>query len=150
MHVCRAVVIGDIPWVAQCAEAFASKLFACSYSNTGVAFYSGNPQDHLVHRFTHRVVRGALLACGRPDGRLSGLTAQEAAACLSVNQASSIQNLGVTCESLTLGHNPSKLPLSSHAVFLPTRRPDFLCENVLKRSGSEHTVTFISRCTFFE
>ena len=33
--------------------------------------------------------------------------------CLSVNQASSIQNYGVTCESITVGHNPSKLPLTA-------------------------------------
>eukprot|EP00613_Pedinella_sp_CCMP2098_P067037 CAMPEP_0171988882 /NCGR_PEP_ID=MMETSP0993-20121228/276127_1 /TAXON_ID=483369 /ORGANISM="non described non described, Strain CCMP2098" /LENGTH=1339 /DNA_ID=CAMNT_0012641859 /DNA_START=956 /DNA_END=4976 /DNA_ORIENTATION=- len=129
----RSVVIGDCPWVAQCAEAMASKLFACSYSNTGVAFYSGNPSDHLVHRFTHRVVRGSLLACGRPDGRLCGLTSAEASTCLSVNQASSIQNLGATCESITIGHNPSKLSLSKDAIFLPSvSRPDFLCEKALK------------------
>ena len=29
------------------------------------------PADHLVHRHTHRVVRGSLFCCGRPDGRLS-------------------------------------------------------------------------------
>jgi hypothetical protein len=51
-------------------------------------------------------VRGALLAVGRPDGRLNALTASENTVCLSVNQASSIQSLGVTCESFTLGHNP--------------------------------------------
>lgn len=27
----RTVVIGDCPWVAQSAEAFLSKIFACSY-----------------------------------------------------------------------------------------------------------------------
>jgi hypothetical protein len=35
-----------------------------------------------------------------------------ASTCLSVNQASSIQSLGGTCESITIGHNKSKLPLS--------------------------------------
>jgi hypothetical protein len=29
----------------------------------------GSGADHFVHRFTHRVVRGVLLAVGRPDGR---------------------------------------------------------------------------------
>ena len=29
--------------------------------NAGVAVMSGNPADHLVHRHTHRVVRGSLL-----------------------------------------------------------------------------------------
>ena len=129
----RSVVIGDVPWVSQCVEAMASKLFAITYSNTGVSFYSANPADHLVHRFTHRVVRGALLAVGRPDGRLASLASTEASVCLSVNQASSIQNMGVCLESLTLGHNPSKLPLSSHAVYLPSCRPDYLGEREVKK-----------------
>jgi hypothetical protein len=46
---------------------------------------------------THRVVRGGLLACGRPDGRLMALTSNESCVCLSVNQASSIQNMNQTC-----------------------------------------------------
>ena len=71
-----------------------------------IAVSSGNPLDHLVHRHTHRVVRGALLAVGRPDGRLNALTSAENTICLSVNQASSIQNYGVTCESITVGHSP--------------------------------------------
>jgi hypothetical protein len=62
----RTVVIGDIPWVAQSAEAFLSKIFACSYSIAGLNVHSGNPNDHLVHRMTHRVCRGTLLCCGRP------------------------------------------------------------------------------------
>ena len=99
----RTVVIGDIPWVAQCAEAFLSKIFAVSYSIAGLNVLSGNPSDHLVHRHTHRVTRGTLLVCGRPDGRLSALTTAEASVCLSVNQASSIQSYGGTCESITIG-----------------------------------------------
>ncbi|KAL7566060.1 hypothetical protein ACA910_009847 [Epithemia clementina (nom. ined.)] len=130
----RTVVIGDIPWVSQCAEAFLSKIFAVSYSIAGLTVMNGNPADHLVHRQTHRIVRGSLLICGRPDGRLSALTSAEAAVCLSVNQASSIQSLGGTCESLTIGHNPFKLPLSAKAIFLKRRRPLFLCERVLLES----------------
>ena len=133
----RGVVIGDIPWVAQCVEAYLSKLFACAYSASSIAVYSGNPADHLVHRMTHRVVRGALLACGRPDGRLMALTSTEASVCLSVSQASSIQSIGSTCESLTIGHNPSALGLAAHNVFLPGCRKQFLCENVLERSGKK-------------
>ena len=59
----RTVVIGDCPWVAQSAEAFLSKLFACAYSNASVSVFSGNPADHLVHRFTHRVVRAGVVYC---------------------------------------------------------------------------------------
>eukprot|EP00931_Biecheleriopsis_adriatica_P026260 TRINITY_DN15999_c0_g2_i2.p1 TRINITY_DN15999_c0_g2~~TRINITY_DN15999_c0_g2_i2.p1 ORF type:complete len:1401 (-),score=231.76 TRINITY_DN15999_c0_g2_i2:11-4213(-) len=133
----RTVVIGDSPWVAQSAEAFLSKIFACSYSAAGVNVCSGNPADHLVHRMTHRVVRGTLLACGRPDGRLQSLTTLENAVCLSVNQASSIQSIGVTCESLTIGHNPYKLPLSAHAVFLKGNRPEYLCEKLLQEEDEK-------------
>jgi hypothetical protein len=52
----RTVVIGDCPWISQCAEAFLGKIFACSYSIAGLNVLSGNPADHLVHRHTHRVV----------------------------------------------------------------------------------------------
>ena len=72
-----------------------------------------------------------MFVCGRPDGRLSALTSLEASTCLSVNQASSIQSLGGTCESITIGHNKSKLPLSHRAIYLKSHRPLFLCEKVL-------------------
>jgi hypothetical protein len=76
-------------------------------------------------------VRGSLIICGRPDGRLSALATTESAVCLSVNQASSIQSLGGTCESITIGHNRFKLPLSAKGIFLPRNRPLFLCERLL-------------------
>ena len=76
--------MGDTPWVAQSLEAFTSKLFALSYSVATLGVSSGNPLDHLVHRHTHRVVRGGLLAVGRPDGRLNGLASAEATCNLSV------------------------------------------------------------------
>ena len=106
-------------------------MFACSYSIAGLNVLSGNPADHLVHRHTHRVVRGSLLVCGRPDGRLSALSTAEASVCLSVNQASSIQSWGGTCESITIGHNPVKLPLTKKGIFLKRKRPLFLCERML-------------------
>ncbi|CAE7877802.1 unnamed protein product [Symbiodinium necroappetens] len=130
----RTLVIGDVPWVAQSAEAFLSKLMACSYSATALNVFSANPCDHLVHRMTHRVVRGTLLACGCPDGRLVALSNSAQAVSLAVNQASSIQSMGSGCESLTIGHSPFKLPLAAHAVTLKTRRPLYLCE-FLKQQG---------------
>ena len=129
--VARTVCIADVPWVAQASEAFLSKLFACSYSIAGLNVICGNPADHFVHRHTHRVVRGSLIVCGRPDGRLSALTSLEATVCLSVNQASSIQSLGSTAETVTIGHNPFKLPLSFRGIFLRDHRPRFLCETML-------------------
>jgi len=95
---------------------------------------SGNPADHFVHRHTHRVVRGTLLIAGRADGRLSALSTAEASTCLSVNQASSIQSWGGTCESVTIGHNPFKLALTEKAIFLRRKRPLFLCERMLVES----------------
>lgn len=134
----RTVVIGDIPWVAQSAEAFLSKIFAVSYSIAGLNVLSANPSDHLVHRYTHRVVRGTLAIFGRPDGRLSALSTAEASVCLAVNQASSIQSWGGTCESITLGHNPFKLDLSFNGIFLKRHRPLFLCERLLVESDAKH------------
>ena len=124
----RSLLIGDIPWVSQSIEAYVSKLFALSYSIATIGVASGNPTDHLVHRHTHRVVRGALLVVGRPDGRLNGLASAENTVSLSLNQASSIQNLGVTCESVSIGHNPFKLPLSKAHNILPGKRALFLVE----------------------
>lgn len=126
----RVVLIADLPYVSQCAEAFLSKLFALSYSATAITVFSANPQDHLTHRHTHRIVRGLLLATGRPDGRLSALAAVESSSLLSIKQAFSIKSLGVTCETLTLGHNPYKLPRARN-ITLPTKWPEFLSERLL-------------------
>lgn len=136
----RTIVIGDIPWVAQSAEAFLSKIFAVSYSIAGLNVISGNPVDHLVHRHTHRVVRGTLAIFGRPDGRLSALSTSEAAVCLSVNQASSIQSRGGRCETITLGHNPFKLGLSLCGIFLKRHRPLFLCERLLVENDVKNEI----------
>lgn len=133
----RTVVIGDIPWVSQCADAFLSKCFAVSYSIAGLNVFSGNPSDHFVHRHTHRVVRGTLAIFGRPDGRLSALSTAEGSVCLSVNQASSIQSRGGTCESITIGHNPFTLPLSKTGIFLKRHRPLFLCERLLIETDAD-------------
>jgi hypothetical protein len=74
-------------------------------------------------------VAGTLIAVGRPDGRCNALTGSESAVCLSVLQASSIQHLGVCCESITLGHNQFKLPLTANHITLPNgSRPKFLSE----------------------
>ena len=170
------IVIADIPWVSQCADAFLSKCFAVSYSIASLNVLSGNPSDHFVHRHTHRVVRGTLAIFGRADGRLSGilkscpasssslqflltcktisslscfnflplrdnnfvpaLSTAEASACLSCNQASSIQSYGGTCESITIGHNPFKLPLTKAGIFLKRHRPLFLCERLLMETDA--------------
>ena len=70
--------------------------------NKELDFAEGNETAFDTKTPLRPQVRGALLACGRPDGRLAALTSAENAVCLSVNQASSIQSLGGTCESLTV------------------------------------------------
>ena len=87
------------------------------------------------------MVRGSLVVCGRPDGRLSGLSSLESAVCLSINQASSIQSLGSTCESVTIGHNPFKLPLTENAIILDGNRPLFLCERMLGEAEEDLNIT---------
>ena len=59
---------------------------------------------------------------------LQALARADKTLCLAVNQASSITNCGTGCETLTLGHHPHVLPLSSVALTLPTLRPLFACE----------------------
>ena len=126
----RSILIGDIPWVAQACEAYVSKLFALSYSIASVSVASANPLDHLVHRHTHRVVRGSLLAVGRPDARLNALTTADSATCLAINQACAIVNWGHSCEAITIGHHADKPPMvegtivrRTHPDVLPALRP---------------------------
>ena len=50
--VARNVLVGDpCPWVAQSADAFLSKIFACSYSIAGIGVQNANPTDHLVREY---------------------------------------------------------------------------------------------------
>ena len=132
----RSILIGDIPWVAQSVEAYVSKLFALSYSIASISVASGNAVDHLVHRFTHRVVRGSLLAVGRPDARLNALTSADSATCLSISQACAIVNLTANCEAVTIGHHANKLQMVEACLVLPTIRPKFLCELLLEKDTS--------------
>jgi hypothetical protein len=69
-HGKRAIVVVDNPCVHQPVESFVSKLFSQSYSFVSVDVHGAFGFDHFVHRFTHRAVRGVLLAAGRPNGRL--------------------------------------------------------------------------------
>jgi hypothetical protein len=66
----RTIVIVDNPTVHQLLENFVSKLFSQAYSVVSVDVHGASGLDHFVHRFTHRVVRGVLIAVGRMDGRL--------------------------------------------------------------------------------
>lgn len=110
-HGKRTIVIVDNPCVHQLTEIFVSKLFSQSYSFVSVDVHGASGMDHFVHRFTHRVVRGVLLAIGRPDGRLGCLAKSEAAVILAAKQAAFICNPDYHCEGsgpeiVTVGHNP--------------------------------------------
>jgi hypothetical protein len=88
----RTVVVVDTPCVHQLVEAYVSKLYSQAFSFCTVDVHGASGVDHFVHRFTHRVARGLLLAVGRPDGRLCCLTNAESAVLLSVKQAVFIRN----------------------------------------------------------
>ncbi|KAL0052460.1 hypothetical protein WJX82_002586 [Trebouxia sp. C0006] len=119
----RTVLILDIPYVHQLLEAYVSKLLALSYAVASVDVHSADPTDHFVHCFTHRVVRGLLLAVGRPDGRLCSQTKNESWVVLGLQQAKAIRSLGCTAEAVTVGHNPySKASAMDHSIVLPTTR----------------------------
>jgi hypothetical protein len=102
----RTLVVADVPYVNQTLEAFVSKMFALSYGIASIDVHGCNPADHFVHRFTHRVARGVLIAAGRPDGRLCSQAGPEAAVLLALTQAHVIAHLGSQPEVFTIGHNP--------------------------------------------
>jgi hypothetical protein len=130
----RVLVIADVPWVHQSLEIYVSKLFALSYGDNGIDVHGANPVDSFVHRYTHRVQRGVLIALGRPDGRLSALHRTEGSCLLAAMQAAAIQNLGTGPEIVSVGHNPSRGnpgAISEHVV-IPTNRRPFTCEFLAK------------------
>ena len=130
----RVLVIADVPWVHQSIEVYVSKLFALSYGDNGLDVHGANPVDSFVHRFTHRVQRGVLIALGRPDGRVASLSRVENAVLLAAMQAAAIQNMGTGPEIVSLGHNTwsgNPSAISRHVV-LPTHRRPFVCEFLAK------------------
>ncbi|CAI5468363.1 unnamed protein product [Closterium sp. Yama58-4] len=156
----RTVVIADVPWVHQSLEVYVSKLFALSYWVAGLDVHGASPIDHLVHRFTHRVCRGTLLAFGRPDGRLCSQSRCESWVLMALLQARTIVSLGCGAEVITVGHNPYHArSLVKRHVVLPSNRPKFLCEKLLgvddlepmKRMATrEHVVSTTSGKNPFE
>ncbi|KAL0031273.1 hypothetical protein WJX77_012514 [Trebouxia sp. C0004] len=126
----RTVLILDIPYVHQLLEAYVTKLLALSYGVASVDVHSADPTDHFVHCFTHRVVRGLLLAVGRPDGRLCSQTKNESWVMLGLQQAKAIRSLGCSAEAVTMGHNPhSKASAMDRSVVLPTTCHHLFCED---------------------
>ena len=158
-HGKRTLVIVDTPMVHQLTEIFVSKLFSQSYGFVSLDVHGASGLDHFVHRFTHRVARGLLLAVGRPDGRLSCLGTRysnsitistllyhflceakaECATILAAKQAAFITNpdysgSGSGPEIITVGHNSYVPNLGlSHNITLPcTSRGMFIDEVIFE------------------
>ena len=102
----RTLVIGDVPWVHQLLESYVSKLFSLSYGIASLEVHGANPQDHLLHRFGHRLARGTLVFIGLPDGHRSRKLKQDRdAAIMTGKQADGVRNLGVGAEIVAVGHD---------------------------------------------
>jgi len=103
----RTLVIGDVPHVHQPLEQFVSKLFSLSYGDASLDVHGANPQDHMLHRFGHRVVRGTLIWLGVPDGRRSNVLRRKANAVLMTgSQAKGVANMGASAEVAVIGADP--------------------------------------------
>ena len=109
----RTLVIGDVTWVNQLLQAYISKLFALSYGIATMEVHSANPQNHLLHAFAHRIVRGTLIWLGIPDGR-GGKQQQQAenAVIMTGKQINGVRNLKVGAEIIALSSNRAIARLS--------------------------------------
>lgn len=85
-----------------------SKLFSLSYGIASLDVHGANPQDHMLHHFGHRVVRGTLVFLGVPDGRHNQMQKEdESAVIMTGKQASGVRNIHAGAEIIALGHNPA-------------------------------------------
>lgn len=104
----RTLVIGDAPWVHRLLQAYVSKLFSLSYGIASLNVHSGDPKDHMLHHFGHRVIRGTLVFLGIPDGRRHPMQKDdESAVVMTGKQASGVRHLRSGAEIVALGHNPA-------------------------------------------
>ena len=106
----RTLVIADVPYVHQLLESYVSKMFSLSYSIGSLEVHGANAIDHLVHRFTHRVYRGTLIAVGRTDGRVFSQSKGESWILMAMQQCKAIMHLGSGPEIISVGHNPYNNP----------------------------------------
>ena len=103
----RTLVIGDVPWVNRLLELYVSKLFSLSYGIASLEVHGANPQDHMLHKFGHRITRGTLVFLGVPDRRRIQIQRNdEDAVIMTGKQADGVRNIGVGPEIIALGHNP--------------------------------------------
>ncbi len=103
----RTLLIGDVPWVHQVLESYVSKMFSMSYKWASLDVHGGNPSDHFLHRYAHRIARGTLVLLGRPDGRQKYIERYESAVQKSAAQFKGVRDFGVGAEIISHGANPS-------------------------------------------
>ncbi len=122
----RTLIIGDVPWVHQLLKVYVSKLFALSYGIASLDVHGANPQDHMLHHFGHRMVRGTLVFLGIPDGRTDRLQKEnENAALMTGKQASGVRNFQTGADIIALGHNPAIAERGfGSAIILPSDSTD--------------------------
>ena len=104
----RTLIIADVSWVNQLLESYISKLFSLSYGIASLEVHGSNTQNHLLHSFGHRVVRGTLVWLGVPDGRHSRQQQKvESAAIRTGTQVNGVRNFNVGAEIIAVGRNPA-------------------------------------------
>ncbi|GAB4383273.1 MAG: hypothetical protein Kow00121_44880 [Elainellaceae cyanobacterium] len=127
----RTLVIGDVHWVHQMLKVYVSKLFSLSYGIASLDVHGANPQDHMLHHFGHRVVRGTLVFLGVPDGRRNPMQKEnESAVIMTGKQASGVRNINTGAEIIALGHNPAIAHQGfQDAIVLPSASATFVEAN---------------------
>ncbi|MBD3886626.1 hypothetical protein IFO70_33720 [Phormidium tenue FACHB-886] len=127
----RTLVIGDVPWIHQLLKVYVSKLFSLSYGIASLDVHGANPQDHMLHHFGHRVVRGTLVFLGIPDGRRNPMQKEnESAVIMTGKQASGVRNINIGAEIIALGHNPAIAEQGfQDAIILPSASAAFIEPN---------------------
>ena len=111
----RTIVVGGPSVLHETLGVFISKLFALSKAGTAVEVHGANPDDHMVHRFGHRIVRGVLIWIGVPDGRMAKLRSMSNACLMTAKQAMGVQNMGVGAEVYLVGKERARNPNASTA-----------------------------------
>lgn len=115
----RTLVIGDIPYVHQTLEAFVSKIFSLSYGFASLDVHAGNPRDHYLPRFGHRIVRGLLSLLMEPDSRLRSQQDAVSGVRMTRSQQEGVRNLQVGAEVFTLTRTWEGRTLKEKEVGLP-------------------------------
>lgn len=139
----RTLVIGDIPYVHQTLEAYVSKIFSLSYGFASMDVHAGNPRDHYLPRFGHRIVRGLLSLLMEPDSRLASQQDAVSGVRMTRNQQEGVRNLKVGAEVFTLTRTWEGRPLKQQDVGLPVPETAIRisADNLSAKAAQEYGLT---------